>query len=186
MPDPSAESSSFLIRSFRATDLPACQRLYVEGLIGGSIAENDTGFDIDDIESAYMRAPGNHFWVATAPAVDGEPGSDPSTGQVIGMVGVQHHDAGVGEIRRLRVARTHRRRGIGSALVETALRFCQERQYLKITLDTFMERDPAVNLFRKFRFHHDRTRKVGEKELMYFYLDLYAGEQRGYGQGEGI
>ena len=101
------------------------------------------------------------------------------------MVGVQHHDAGVGEIRRLRVARTHRRRGIGSALVETALRFCQERQYLKITLDTYMERDPAVHLFRKFRFHHDRTRKVGEKELMYFYLDLYAGE-RGHEQGDGI
>src|SRR5205814_7593554 len=92
MSDPVVPSSSILIRSFRATDLPACQRLYVEGLIGGRIAENDTGFDIDDIESAYMKTPGNHFWVATAPALDGEPGWDPSTGEVIGMVGVQHHD----------------------------------------------------------------------------------------------
>ena len=38
-------------------------RLYREGLLGGKLAENDTGLDIDDIESAYMK-PGNHFWVA--------------------------------------------------------------------------------------------------------------------------
>ena len=37
---------------------------------------------------------------------------------------------------------------------------------------------PAVRLFEKFRFRHSRTRKVGDKELMYFYLDLYMGEGR--------
>ena len=71
-----------------------------------------------------------------------------------------------------------RRKGIGSALVEAALKFCQQHGYLKITLDTFMEREPAIKLFEKFRFHHNRTRKVGGKELMYFYLDLYVGEDR--------
>ena len=30
------------------------------------------------------------------------------------MIGVQHHEEGTGEIRRLRVERNHRRRGIGS------------------------------------------------------------------------
>src|SRR2546422_107547 len=50
------------IRSFRKEDLPACTRLYREGLIGGKIAENDTGLDIDDIDSAYMSNPGSHFW----------------------------------------------------------------------------------------------------------------------------
>ena len=30
------------------------------------------------------------------------------------MIGVQHHDEGFGEIRRLRVAEDHRRRGIGT------------------------------------------------------------------------
>jgi 2-keto-4-pentenoate hydratase len=34
------------------------------GCGGGKLAENDTGLDIDDIESAYMRAEGNHFWIA--------------------------------------------------------------------------------------------------------------------------
>ena len=174
----------FLVRSFCTGDLPACRKLYREGLIGGTLAENDTGFDIDDIEAVYMKRAGNHFWVAVAPPDDGPPGAppgaamDPRCWPVVGMIGVQHHEADVGEIRRLRVAQTHRRRGIGSGLMEAALKFCQERQYLKITLDTFMEREPAIRLFEKFRFRHNRTRKVGGKELMYFYLDLYIRDER--------
>ena len=152
------------IRDFRSQDLPACRKLYVEGLIAGKLAENDTGFDIDDIEWAYMKPPGNHFWVA-------EVGGD-----VVGMIGVQAHEAGCGEIRRLRVRSDHRRKGVGSALVEAALHFCQERGYIKIELDTFVDREAAIRLFEKFRFRHSRTRKVGEKELLYFYLDLYMGE----------
>jgi ribosomal protein S18 acetylase RimI-like enzyme len=157
------EDATIAIRSFRASDLPACKNLYSDGLIGGKIAENDTGLDIDDIESAYMKTAGNHFWVATIP-----------TGEVVGMIGVQHHEEGVGEIRRLRVSEHHRRKGIGSKLVETALKFCQDQHYLKITLDTFMEREPAIKLFEKFRFRHNRTRNVGGQDLMYFYLDLYS------------
>jgi ribosomal protein S18 acetylase RimI-like enzyme len=152
------------IREFRPADLPACRKLYVEGLIAGKLAENDTGSDIDDIEWAYSKPPGNHFWVAE------------TGGEVVGMIGVQAHEAGCGEIRRLRVRSDVRRRGIGSALVEAALRFCQEKGYIKIELDTFVDREAAIRLFEKFRFRHARTRKVGEKELLYFYLDLYMGE----------
>lgn len=158
-----ASNTPITIRSFRADDGQVCRRLYLDGLIGGKIAENDTGLDLDDIETVYMKSPGNHFWVA----------DDASQG-VVGMVGVQHHDEGVGEVRRLRVAPSHRRRGIGSALVEAALRFCQEKGYLKITLDTYMEREPAILLFEKFRFRHYRSRSCAGKELMYFYLDLYS------------
>jgi ribosomal protein S18 acetylase RimI-like enzyme len=160
------------IRDYRPADLPACRKLYSEGLLGGTLAENDTGFDIDDIESAYVRPPGNHFFVA-----------ETDDGQVVGMIGVQAHEAGCGEIRRLRVRGDHRRRGIGSALVEAALRFCQEKGYVKIELDTFVEREAAIRLFEKFRFRHSRSRKVGGKELMYFYLDLYTtGGRRNRGE----
>lgn len=174
-----SQDNSFRIRPFMAQDLPACGQLYVEGLIGGKLAENDTGLDIDDIEQAYMHTPGNHFWVAETLAE-----ADGKTGQVVGMIGVQHHEEGTGEIRRLRVRQDMRRKGIGSALVEQALKFCQENNYLKITLDTFWEREPAIKLFEKFRFKHSRSRTVAGKELMYFYLDLYMreGPQHGVGQ----
>jgi ribosomal protein S18 acetylase RimI-like enzyme len=162
-----APGHSIAIRSFRPEDAPACAKLYQEGLIGGRIAENDTGLDLDDIQNVYMNQPGNHLWVAENKA-----------GEVVGMVAVQHHEEGEGEIRRLRVRQDHRRRGIGAALVETALRFCQERQYLKIRLDTFMDREPAIRLFEKFHFKHSFTRKLNGKDLMYFYLDLYSSEDR--------
>src|SRR4051794_27632185 len=168
----SPEQPAFTIRSFRAGDLTAVGQLYREGLLGGKIAENDTGLDMDDIEQAYMSTPGSHFWVA-------ESTSEP--GEIIGMIGVQHHEDNVGEIRRLRVRVDQRRRGIGSALIETALTFCQQHGYLKITLDTYMEREPAIKLFEKFHFRHSRTREVSGKEIMHFYLDLYqrdAGRQK--------
>jgi len=161
-----ASPVSWSIRSFEPRDQHACIRLYSEGLIGGKIAENDTGADLDDIQSVYMEFPGNHFWVAE------------SEGQIVGMVAVQHYDEGVGEIRRLRVANSHRRRGIGSALLERALSFCQEKEYYKITLDTFMDREPAIRLFEKFRFRHDHTRNLSGKDLLYFYLDIYTGPAR--------
>ncbi len=157
------------IRSFKPSDIAASQHLYRQGLIGGKIAENDTGLDIDDIESAYIKVPGNHFWVAE---VDGA---------VIGMVGVMHSD-GVADIRRLRVHEDHRRRGVGSALVETALSFCNDNNYLKVALDTFMEREPAIRLFEKFHFLVGTTRSYAGKELLYFYLDLYSREDK---DGEG-
>ncbi len=150
------------IRSFRRDDLSTCSTLYREGLVGGHIAENDTALDIDDIETAYMNSPDCHFWVAEGPG-----------GAVLGMIGVQGYEQGVGEIRRLRVAREHRRRGIGTALMEQALKFCQDRGYLKIALDTFMEREPAIRLFEKFHFLHSKTRKVNGKDILHFYLDLY-------------
>lgn len=156
------------IRSYCADDDAPCRTLYVDGLIGGKIAENDTGLDIDDIPNAYMASPDNHLWVAVNPE-----------GDVVGMIGVQKSEDGVGEIRRLRVRQDSRRRGIGSALMEHAIKFCRDRQFIKITLDTFMDRDPALHLFKNFHFNHSRTRKVGEKELLYFYLDLYHSERPG-------
>lgn len=160
-------SADYFIRSFRGADLPACVQLYREGLLGGAIAENDTGLDIDDIDGAYMNSPGGHFWVAEARS------------EVVGMIGVQHHEDDCGEIRRLRVRTDWRRRGIGSALIEKALKFCQDHGYLKITLDTYVEREPAIKLFEKFHFKHHRTRVVAGKEILHFYLDLYQRRDHG-------
>jgi putative acetyltransferase len=155
------------VRSFEAGDALACKKLYSEGLLGGALAENDTGLDIDDIAAAYMASPKNHFWVAQN-----------SGKQIVGMIGVQHHEEGVGEIRRLRVRSDMRRRGIGTRLVETALKFCADNQYLKVTLDTFMDREPAMKLFEKFGFHHDRTKSLSGKDLLYFYLDIYKTDKK--------
>lgn len=157
--------SRFVIRSFEPADQAACFDLYSEGVVGGQTAANDSGLDMDDIAMAYLRPKGNHFWVAT---VDGK---------LVGMIGVMGGD-GTGEIRRLRVSRDYRRQGIGSALLEDAVEFCREQNYLKVALDTFVEKEPAMRLFEKFKFRHGKSRVYAGKELMYFYLDLYSGEAK--------
>src|SRR3954469_21940611 len=109
---------AFCIRTYCAGDHAACKRLFLDGLIGGKIAENDVGADIDQIEKSYLNA-GGHFWVAEL--------TDPiHTGEIVGMVGLQQREKGSAEIRRLRVDENYRRRGIGSGLVDAALRHCQE------------------------------------------------------------
>jgi ribosomal protein S18 acetylase RimI-like enzyme len=163
---PDTTPVSFIVRPFEPRDAAACRRLYQEGLIGGRLAENDTGIDIDHIETAYMNPPGSHFFVAETDA-----------GEIVGMIGVQQHVPEEGEIRRLRVRTDYRRRGIGSALLERAIHFCKEQQHLKVKLDTFIDREPALRLFEKFGFKHSRTRDVSGKSLLYFYLDLYAGDR---------
>ncbi|HEV8290663.1 MAG TPA: GNAT family N-acetyltransferase [Tepidisphaeraceae bacterium] len=154
------------IRTYEPRDREVVKHLYVEGLIGGHIAPNDTGLDIEDVQGAYLSSDGNHFWVAENMA-----------GEVVGMIAVQIHRESEAEIRRLRVRQDHRRRGIGAKLLETAIKWCQEMGCLKVTLDTYMEREPALKLFEKFKFKHSRTRDVSGKSLLYFYLDLYSGDR---------
>jgi len=153
------------IRSFAKRDAEVCKRLYKEGPISGKLAKNDTGLDIDDIAGAYMNSPDNHFWVAESPE-----------GQVVGMIGVQQHQSGEGEIRRLRVRHDLRGRGVGSQLLEVAIKFCKEKQHLKVILDTAMDPQPALKLFDKAHFRLSRTRVLGDKTLCYFYLDLYTAD----------
>jgi ribosomal protein S18 acetylase RimI-like enzyme len=155
------------IRSFESRDQAACARLYQDGLLGGAIAENDTGIDIDDINGAYMVGGGSHFWVA----VD-------AGGSVVGMIGVQQHESGEGEIRRLRVASDFQRRGIGAALLTRAVEYCRENGILKLTLDTWIDRDHALGVFKRFNFVHQRTRESNGKQSLTFYLDIYGSEDQ--------
>jgi GNAT superfamily N-acetyltransferase len=168
----------YTIRTFRADDAEACRILYTDGLLDGQqLAANDTGIDIDDIEEAYLANPLDHFWVAEV-SPEGESEAGEPAGTIVGMIGVQHHDEGIGEIRRLRVADAHRRRRIGTRLLETAIKFCRDTGSLKVALDTFIERSAAIKLFERNRFHHGRTRQLDGKDTLYFYLDFYSSHEQ--------
>ena len=150
------------IRPPTAADLPVLRRLFEEGCIEGQVPNNDTGADIENFTEAYL-GPDNRsgFWIADY------------KGHPVGMVGVQQQDAHVAEIRRLRVDPGYRRLGIGSKLLETAITFCREQDYLKVVLDTRVERDAAIRLFEKFGFQHARTRDLNGRRVIDFYFDFY-------------
>src|SRR5258706_16215345 len=86
------------IRSYQAADQAACQKLYLEGLIGGRIAANDLGLAIPDIPAAYLACPESHFWVA-----------ENAQGGIVGTGGVPQRERGVGAIRGLPVGQDPRR-----------------------------------------------------------------------------
>ena len=105
MAEPSVQNPlPVTIRTYRPEDREAVRKLYLEGLVGGKIASNDTGLDIDDIQGAYLSSPDSRFWVAVN-----------QQGEVVGNIGVQQCEDGLAEIRRLRVRQDSRRRGVGSA-----------------------------------------------------------------------
>jgi len=149
------------IRTYRRADSDAVRRLYEQGRLAGQEMPNDTAADIDNISEAYLAPDRAHFWVADY------------AGRVVGMIGVAEDERDLAEIRRLRVDPDYQGQGVANKLMETALSFCRHHDYLKVVLDTRLERGPAMDIFDRFAFQHNRTRDVGGKEVLEFYLDLY-------------
>tara|TARA_B100001059_G_scaffold234566_1_gene277494 strand:- start:950 stop:1432 length:483 start_codon:yes stop_codon:yes gene_type:complete len=150
------------IRAATIDDLPSIRRLFDDSVYEGQTRINDTGADIENFEEAYLSdRESSRFWVAT------------SNEDVIGMIGVQETTDGVVEVRRLRVDESHRRQGVGTALMEQAIGFCHDHGCVKTVLDVRVERGPAIELFKKFGFFHSRTRETEGHKLMEFYVDLY-------------
>ena len=168
--DPLARHSPapYTIRSALGGDQPVVLDLYEEGRLSGLPDEADPASDIRDITQSYLAPDaGSALWVAETHAT---PTEHP---RIVGMVGVRRLGEHLAEIKRLRVDPSHRGKGLGSRLVETALGFCRDNGYLKITLDTPLEREQAIALFQKYGFHLNRTRVVAGVEMLEFYLDLY-------------
>lgn len=149
------------IRTYRTEDDAAVRRLYHSGRLMGQVQPQDDTADIEDIPAAYLEPARGHFWVAE---IEQRP---------VGIIGVWEDEPDVAEIRRLRVDPAFVGHGVTTKLMETALAFCRREAYLKVILDTRIEHGPAMRLFERFAFQHTRTRSVGGKDLLEFYMDLY-------------
>lgn len=150
-----------LIRTYREQDQPAVRRLYQSGRLIGQVQPEDDASDIEDIHGSYLEPERGHFWVAEI------------QDRAVGIIGVREDEQDVAEIRRLRVDPAYIGRGVTTKLMETAVAFCRREGYLKVILDTRIEQGPAMRLFERFAFQHTRTRSIGGKDLLEFYLDLY-------------
>ncbi len=151
------------IRFATDADIPALRDLFEAGVYEGQVHINDTGADIEQLHEAYFSdAAAGSFWVAVR------------NGEIAGMIGVQRLDDSVAEVRRLRVRPQFRRQGIASALMEHAIRFCRDHDYLKVVLDVRVERQPAIQLFEKFGFYLSRVREQDGRRTLDFFVDLYS------------
>ena len=133
------------IRRYRPSDQGAVIALFREFMwelaparLGGELQayiERAIGEELGRIEEYYFKRPGQGFWVADA-------------GALIGMVGVEHVDAETAELRRIAVARAHRKKGVGRALLASAEAFCLKHGYRKMVLSTSELQQAAAQLYQ--------------------------------------
>jgi ribosomal protein S18 acetylase RimI-like enzyme len=77
--------------------------------------------------------------------------------QAIGAINVDTSGHGFGEIA-MAVARPWRGRGVGSALMQTAVQWAREQGLHKLSLSVFPHNTSAIALYRKFGFVEEGRR----------------------------
>lgn len=157
------------IRSFETQDSDSVRSLFSQGLmdfaqgsereVGGYVQESLSD-DLADINASYMDDPANHFWVAD------------EDGVVKGMVGVQWRSDEEAELRRMSVASTARRQGVGLMLLETVEGFCRDRGHRRIILTTVTLLEPAIAMYRRFGFQLTGEESYGRISAQHFVKDL--------------
>jgi len=108
-------------------------------------------FDLNDISSNYQLNDNTNFWVAETLPAHGK--------QIIGTIAIvsrlhgMEHSTDVAYLRRMSVLKNCRRRGVANGLLETAVQFCKERNYVQIELITTKAHQAAMQLYLKSGFY---------------------------------
>jgi carbonic anhydrase len=77
---------------------------------------------------------------------------DKLDGEVRGCVAVRRLSADSAELKRMYIPPAFRKQGIAESLLERAINFAREKNYISIKLDTLDNMVPAISLYRKFGF----------------------------------
>ena len=160
------------IRIFQPADAEAVRRLFTNGQLDFSrgthleeevrrYIQRSLSDDLADIPHHYQSGPGGNFWVAE---LDGE---------IRGMVGVQHRTDEEAELRRMSVASSSRRQGIGRRLLETVEDFCRRQGYQRIHLTTVSQLQPAIAMYQSCGYQLTGEEDYGKMLVKHFvkYLD---------------
>jgi len=116
----------------------------------------------ESIRSVYGRSFGTDPWPSDWDRFDEfDPdgafvAEDAETAEAVGYV-LSFRRADYGYISVAAVAPEHHRRGIGFALVKTAVRYLRGLGLREIRIDAYVDSTPAVNLYRKVGFEVEKT-----------------------------
>ncbi len=163
------------IRQFRAEDAEAVRDLFAHAQ--DDIAESYShtaadreGFheyidgalnhDLAHIERSYLQRPGSNFWIAE---LDGEP---------VGCIGAYRRDDDEAEIRRLAVARSARRRGVASKLLDQAEEFCRDAGYARAIVWTANHMTAAISFLQHRGYHELEDHAFPHTSLTLFLYGL--------------
>jgi GNAT superfamily N-acetyltransferase len=162
----------FSIRPYDSLDQSQIEWLHQRTPPAGQVSTRPTPIP-DDLRQIDRHYPA--FFVATEPIGDME--------AIIGMAGVAaalSHRFDVpapdfvrvttrtARLRHVVVAPERSRRGIGRALVETAVEWARSQQYRSLMLSTTTQQEAAVDLYRTTGFREIGRSTYGRWELMWF------------------
>ncbi len=149
------------IRNYEPRDYDDVWRLHREGVLTTTPQYIDIhGYesDLETIAETYLAH--GSFWVV-----------ETDDGTLIGMAAIQPIDATTGRLRRMRVTPSWRGRGVGQALVDTAIEHCLERGHTKLILDTTEQQVEGQRLYERNGFA-----RIGERMLGTFRVFDYERE----------
>jgi GNAT superfamily N-acetyltransferase len=147
------------IRKCEPSDQKAVKKLIFGILSQEFPKEAATLEDLENISDSYGKL-GEAFFVAT------------SGGAIVGTVGVKREDERTAMLRRLFVDSTHRRKKIGTQLVERVIEFCREVGYDEIIFKTNSAMKDAIKLCEKQKFAPKAKLDLGPMQLLKFGLFL--------------
>jgi len=141
---------------------------YITYLVGSIYAQEYGMSILNDIEMAtffihftqHQNPANERIWIAEM------------NQQIVGSVIIFQEKPGVAHLRTLILHPAARGRGLGRTLMQSAIDFCREVGYQKITLETFDELTAALHLYESFgfqftgeRFHSEWGRPVREMQF---------------------
>ncbi len=92
--------------------------------------------------------------------------------KVVGTCGVKAESPQTAILRRLFVASSHRSKGVGSKLLEEALRFCRQKGFKEVIIRTSTRMQAAIRLCSVAGFKEEGRWTLGEVTLVRLRLKL--------------
>ncbi len=136
--------AEFVVRPARAGDAPAMAELMAAVAAERDAIATEPPVDIGERTALFARSAGE-----SVVAVGG--------GRIVGMLHVEVSRHGFGDLGML-VDRGWRGRGVGSALVQTAIDWARGQGLHKLCLEVFAHNTAAIALYRKSGFAEEGRR----------------------------
>ena len=128
------------IRPFRPSDQDSVRELVLAGLGEHfGVVDETANPDMDDVDGAYIQR-GHAFSVAI------------ENGELVGTVALMFEGDGVGRVARMSVRATHRRNGIGRALVNHVSGAARTKGLTRLVLETTREWEEVVAFYERCGF----------------------------------
>ena len=93
--------------------------------------------------------------------------------EAIGCIGVRKLENNIAEFKRMFVLESYRNKGIGTVLLQNAIKIARDLGYEKIRLDTLESMRSAIKLYIKYGFYEIGAYRYNpHPDSRYFELDL--------------